>query len=282
MQIYQDLNDAQKITARRWGLFLLGLANVFLVVLVASYAVSLWLDVKNAGDGAKELRVSVSGEGKVAAEKTDVVAKIAVSVLTEKPSLNDAQAENSKKTNSVVEYLKKQSIEARDIKTVGYNIYPQYSYPQPCPRGLPGVAVNYPCPLEDRQPKIIGYQVRASYAVTIREISKAGDIIGGVVSAGANEVGGISFTIDQPDELKAKARTKAIEDAKTKAEKLAKDLGKRVGKILDFSESGIIPPIYFREAMALDKGGGAPAPSPAIEPGENEITVNVAITYEFK
>ncbi len=275
MQIYQDLNEAHKIKVQRWGVLLLALANVFLAVLIVNYLASLWLEAKNISGTTRKLEISVTGEGKVAAEKSDVVAEISVSVLTEKTSLSDAQAENSKKTNAVVDYLKKQGIENKDIKTTGYNIYPQYSYPRPC--------YGVTCPLETAKPRIIGYQVTTTYGITIRDTLKAGDILAGVVAAGANEVSGISFTIDKPDELKAKARTKAIEDARTKAEKLAKDLSKRIGRMVAFSESGTFPPIYYKQSVALESGVGAAAPaSPSIETGENEIVANVTITYEFK
>ncbi|MFY9462029.1 MAG: SIMPL domain-containing protein, partial [Candidatus Sungiibacteriota bacterium] len=193
-------------------------------------------------------------------------------VLTEGASLIDAQKENTGRSNAVTDFLKKSSVAEKDAKTVGYNIFPQYSYPRPC-RVLP-------C-LEDETPKIIGYQIRHTLAITIRDITKAGDILSGVVEAGANEVSSLEFAIDEPDALKAEARKKAIDDARAKAERLAEGLGKRVGKIIDFSESGYFPgPIPFA-AEAFGKGGGA-APSPEIQPGENEITVNVSVTYEFK
>lgn len=272
MMFYQELSDAEKTAFRRLSRNLFLLAVIFLFILIISYALGVWRDAKILIGGEK-LQITLAGEGKVSA-KPDV-AKISAAIVTQKEFLKEAQDENSKKSNILIGYVKSEGVDEKDIKTSGYNIYPQYSYPRPCP--------DYSlCPLSERQPKIVGYQVRNSVEITIRDIAKAGDILAGVVGAGANEVSGITFTIDQPDALKARARGKAVEDARAKADALAKVLGKRVSDIVNFSESGgSPPPIFFAKEAALGAGGGA-VPSPSVEPGENEIVVDVSITYEFK
>lgn len=265
---YQEVSGEVKTLARRWGALLITLLTVFVLVLIASYGISAWKEWKDAR-GAP-LQVTLTGEGKVSA-KPDV-AKITATILTQKELLKDAQEENSRKSNVVVGYLKSQGIEEKDIKTVGYNIYPQYKYPQPCYSGV--------CSEQESVPRIIGYQVQNSYEVTVRDLAKASDLLAGVVGAGVNEVGGISFTIDQPEAVRAEARAKAIENAEGKAEELARELGKRVGRIISFSESSALLLPYERNA-ALG-GGVSAAPSPAVEPGQNEVIIDVSITYEFK
>lgn len=274
MSFYQDLGDPEKMKFRRRVFPLIALVNIFVVVLIASYGASAWKELKDVVRGDTKLEIAVSGEGKVTARPD--IARINASVVTQEEFLKDAQADNAKKTNILVAYLKSDGIQESDIKTVGYNIYPQYSYPRPC--------YSDTCPVISDQPRIMGYQVRTAYEITVRDLEKAGDILAGVVGAGANEVGGISFTIDQPNQLQADARKKAIDDAKAKAEKLAKDLGRRIGPITNFSEGGSYPPILYRsEMMAADgKGGGGVAPSPSIPAGENEIMVTVSITYELR
>lgn len=273
MMFYQELSDSEKVTVRRWGRRLLALVTLFVLVLILSYGLTVWRDAKILIGGEK-LHITLAGEGKVSA-KPDV-AKISAAIVTQKEFLKEAQDENSKKSNVLIGYVKSEGVEEKDIKTAGYNIYPQYSYPRPCP--------DYSlCPLSEQRPKIIGYQVRNSVEITIRDITKAGDILAGVVGAGANEVSGITFTIDQPDALRAQARKKAVQDARAKADALARVLGKRVSDIVNFSESGTFPPpIFFAREAALGKGGGDAAPSPSVQPGENEIVVNVSMTYEFK
>src|SRR3990167_9641681 len=87
--------------------------------------------------------VSFSGEGRVVA-KPDI-AKISLSIVTDALTSKMAQDENSKKSKAVTDYLKKQNIDDKDIKTTSYNIYPQYKYSQ-----------------YGGNPQIIGYQVNQS------------------------------------------------------------------------------------------------------------------------
>ena len=84
--------------------------------------------------------------------------------------------------------------------------------------------------------------------------------------------------MDNEDQVKAEARKKAIDDAKTKAEKLARDLGVTLGKIVSFSESGNYP-IYY---SAMAKSADSATPTPQVAPGEQEVTSTASITYEFR
>ena len=96
-------------------------------------------------------------------------------------------------------------------------------------------------------------------------------------------MGSLSFSVEDEEKIKVEARKKAIENAKEKAKVLAKDLGVRLGKMVSFSESGGGYPIYARTLEALGGGNGiVSAPSPQIEPGEQEIRSIVTVTYEFR
>ena len=206
--------------------------------------------------------VSFSGEGKVVA-KPDI-AKVNLSILTTAVSSKAAQDDNSKKSKAVTDYLKKQNIDDKDIKTTSYNIYPQYKYSQ-----------------YGGNPEITGYQVNQSIEIKIRNLDNVSNILDGVVAAGANQVNQLSFEIDNPDALKAEARAKAIADAKKKAGELQSQVGISLGKIVNFSENtgGYPVPIYY-DAKGIGMGGGGGGPS--IPTGENEISVNVSITYQIK
>lgn len=270
MQIYQELSPDQKNWVKRGALLFLVLINLFVLSLFLSYAAGFWAEVK-ALRGPK-FEVAFSGEGKISA-KPDVV-KFTATILSEGKLLSDVQSDNTKRFNAVVDYLKKSGLGDKDTKTAGYNIYPQYSYPRPCR--------VFPC-LEDEKPQIVGYQIQNALEITVRDTAKIGDILSGTVDAGANEVSNLQFTIDKPDELKAEARKIAIDDARAKAARLAKNLGKRLGRITAFNESGSVPPPIYFKAEALAGGGGpVPAPAPNIQAGENDLTVNVSVTYELK
>lgn len=274
MQFYQDFGDSEKMKFRRLIRLFVLLVNLFAAVLIVSYAASAWKEIRSVTGSDQELHVSVSGEGKVSARPD--IAKINAAIMSEGQYLKDVQDVNSKKSNVLVAYLKSVGVGDGDIKTVGYNISPQYRYPPPC--YYSGV-----CPQESGQPQIIGYQIRNAFEVKVRDLEKASEILAGVVGAGANEVSGIAFTIDEPDQLQADARKKAIDQARVKAETLAKDLGRRVGAIISFSEGGSFPPIIYDRALVAEGGkGGGGAPAPSVQPGENEIVVSVSITYELR
>ncbi len=207
--------------------------------------------------------VSFSGEGKVTA-KPDI-AVISASIVTQDVNSKSAQDKNSTKSNAIDDFLKKQDIEEKDIKTSGYNISPQYKYP---PYG--------------GQPTISGYQVSQSYEIKVRDLDKISTVLSGLVTAGANEVNNLGLQIENPEELKSEARQMAIDDAKKKAKELEKQVGVRLGKIVNFSEglNGYPVPMMYASDKAYGMGGGGPEPT--ISLGENDVVVDVTITYQIK
>lgn len=206
--------------------------------------------------------VSFSGEGKVQA-KPDI-AVISFAIVTEAGTSKAAQDQNSQKSNQITDFLKKQDINDKDVKTSGYNVSPQYSY------------------IPNANPQIRGYQVSQSFEVKIRNLDKVGGVLDGLVTAGANQVNNLGFKIDDPEKLKADARGKAIADAKAKANQLKNQLGINLGRIINFQENtgGYGGPIMYDKAVAVGMGGGAVTPSLPV--GENEISVSVTITYQIK
>lgn len=232
------------------------------VVVVALSAVWLWNSIDAMRHpGSQNETISVQGKGTVKASPDVAVADIAISV--EGATAKGAQDEANVKSKAVVDYLKKAGIKDADIKTSGYNIYPQYDYVY-------------------GRSRIRGYQVTQSLTVKMRDMDKANTIVDGVVTAGANQVNSLRFEVDQPELLKSEARKLAIDDANKKADELRDQLHIGLGKIVSFSESGdYVPPIMY------GMGGGAMAKevsvtAPDLPAGENEIVVNVTITYQIR
>lgn len=203
--------------------------------------------------------VSFSGEGKVLARPD--IATVSLSIVTEASTSKAAQDENSSKSAGVVNFLKNKGIDDKDIKTIGYNIYPTYAYPY------------------NKNPQITGYRVDQTLEVKIRDLNKVSEVLDGVVSAGVNQVNNLAFNIDNPDKLKADARSKAIDDAKTKAKELEKQLGIKLGRIINFSENvgGYPQPMIYEKGLGVGGGGG-----PTVPTGENEIVVDITLTYQIK
>ncbi len=256
-----------------------GLAFLLLVGLAASSFAFAFYYLVSARETARShvsiQQIAVSGEGKVTA-KPDI-ATVSASVVTQAARVADAQAQNSAKSNRVMDFLKSKGIEEKDIKTTGYFISPQYDYSSPCPIMLGSTPVR--CP--SGTPHIASYEVRHTIEIKIRDLAKADDVLAGVVSAGANEVGNLQFGIDDETGIRAAARKAAIDDAKKKADILASGLGIRLKRIVSFSESGEGAPIYplMARGMAVES---AAAPAPQVAPGEQEVRSAVTITYEFR
>ena len=264
---YNTIMDKLQKTIIYWSI------SALVIVLAVFLVVSIGQKLNTA---TTTNTVSFNGEGRVVA-KPDIAA-LEFSIITEAATSKAAQDDNSKKSQKVTDFLKKQGIEEKDIKTTSYNIYPKYSYPRPIiyqSESLP------PVPDNSGQPKIVGYQVTQSFQVKVRDFDKLSGIIDGLVSVGVNNINNLGFSIDDPEKLKNEARAKAIADAKKKADELKGQIGIKLGKIINFYENiGGYPLPYYAKAEGL--GGGVGGGGPSVPAGENEITVNVTITYQIK
>ena len=274
MTIYEEFSPCMKKYSRYTALLLL------IGLMFSSFAFGFWYFVSGwhvAKEYAGTRQISVSGEGKVSLIPD--IATFTAGVTTISKSVAETQRENAEKSNAIIAFLKEKKVEEKDIKTVGYSIYPQYQYYNNSP------CVSFrPCPPQ-RPPEITSYEVRHTLEIKVRDLSKTDQLLSGVVTNGANDVGSITFTIENEESAKAVARKKAIDDAEKKARVLARDLGVRLGHIMGFSESGSGVPIYARASfagLAKDGGGEIAAPSPEVQPGEQEIRSTVTITYGFR
>lgn len=260
MQFYNDYSEKEK-KYFRWAVAIFVVGAVCASFAAAFSYVADAKEKLHARTGS--FQISATGEGKIAA-KPDI-AVLSAGVVSERKTVKDAQKENTDASNAVKSFLMSAGVLEKDIKSTNYSIYPQYFYP------------------ENRKPEIIGYQVRNTIEVKIRDLTKVDDILGGVVESGANEVGSVSFTIEDPNKLKEQARKLAIQMAMEKAKVLSRDLGVRLKRIVGFTENegGFPPPIMYA-ADGLGRGGMMKeSAGPELSPGEQEITVTVTVTYDF-
>ena len=247
---------------------------VMLALFLAAQSIKTFKEFHYIGSGVTASNtITVSGSGDVFAVPD--TGTFSVTVQEEAKDVATAQAAATKKSNDIIAYLKAQNVEEKDIKTTDYSVNPQYDY-------INGTCSSGYCP--PGKQTLRGYQVTQTLEVKVRDTKKAGDLLSGVGGKGASQVSGLSFTTDDPDALQAEARSKAITDAKTKADELAKELGVKIVRVVGFNEDGGGRPIYYAKNMAVGMGGAmdSAAPAPELPVGQNKITSNVSVTYEIR
>ncbi len=233
-----------------------------LMIVVIVFFLSLVKDKMNPNENDV---ITVTGTGDVYV--TPDIGLVDISVVTQDKDLSKATNENGQKMNGILSYIKGAGgVAENDIKTINFNISPVYSYEQ-----------------RTGKRNLDGYQISQTLEVKIRDLSKVGDIISNATSLGANDISSLSFIVDNDDAVKEQAKTLAIKDAKAKANTLEKELGIKLGKIINFSEGTYPTPIYntsYGAGVADMKALSSVTPS--IEMGQNKITSTVTITYSVK
>jgi uncharacterized protein YggE len=206
--------------------------------------------------------ISVSGAGQ--AFLVPDIAYIYLGVHTEKLTASEAVTENNAQTETMIKSLRDFGIDAKDIRTTNFSIWPNDKYdPQ---TGAPTGEKTY--------------MVDNTVYVTVRALDTLGDLLDTVVAAGANTVNSIQFDVADKDSALKDARAEAVKDAQAKAQELAEAAGLQLGEIqsIQFIDS---QPYPFFEGKG---GGGADvaASTVPIQPGQLTFTVNVNVSYLIK
>ncbi len=203
--------------------------------------------------------VSVSATGMVKAQPN--LAQISTGVVSQGETARDALDQNSDQMRKVVAALKEKGIDPKDIQTTDFSVHPRYQHNKD---GAP--------------PVIVGYRVVNSVRIMVRDITKLGAILDKVVGMGANEIGGIEFSIDKPEALQDEARRRAMAAALAKAKLYAEAAGAKVGKVLTITEDVVTQPPrpVFARAALESKGADVP-----IEAGQHMVQAQVHVTWEL-
>ncbi len=238
------------------------------MVVIIAFIISFFFSSHDWRENKIVNTITISGKGEVIV-KPDM-ATVSFGVFAENMDVSKAQTESAEKINKIIGFLQEKGIDEKDIKTTNYSIYPRYTYVQLQVYPYGGKQV------------LVGYNVSQTVELKIRDISVAGEILSGIGEFGATDVSGLNFIVDNEDEINDQARDLAIQDARTQAKVLAKSLGVRLVKIVNFSENGDYPVYYGMEKAMAVGGGMADSVAPQIPAGENTITSNVSITYEIR
>lgn len=206
---------------------------------------------------ATTLNLAAYGETKVAPD----MAAINLGVMTEAATAQAAMQANATRMNQVMASLKRSGIAAKDIQTSQLSIEPQYVYEQ-----------NQP-------PKLTGYRATNQVTVTVHDLARLGQAVDATVAAGANQMGGINFGLEDPTAAENAAREAAVKALAAKADLYAKATGYRVLRLVSLSEGGSMspPPPMPMAAMSarFEKA------DTAVSPGEVKVRVDVGGVYEL-
>jgi uncharacterized protein YggE len=240
-----------------------------------------------SGNPNMQTGISVSGSGEAKAKPDIARANLGVEVRA--ATVEQATAEANARMAAVMNALKLAGVADKDLRTHNYSINFEHEPTPPVP-----VPVPAPAPARTTKDKAVEesaavaapaagprgfYRVSNMVEATIRDLTKVGQILARATEAGANNVWGISFEIDDPYALRAQARSQAMERAKQSAGDLARLAGVRLGKVVALSENeggGYMP------MMKSMRGGAemANAQDVPVEQGEITISHQVQITYE--
>lgn len=232
--------------------------TVALLVLAAGF-LSIRTAPALADDQPQKRTISISGKGSVKAAP-DMV-NVSAGVESQAPTAKEALVKNTAAMTKVVEALKSEGIDPKDIQTTNFSVSPRYEDHD-----------------DGRPRRIIGYSVFNSVYVATHDIGKLGAILDQLVSVGANSIGGVSFGIDKPEELENEARKLAMADAIAKAKLYAEAAGAALGPVMTIVEQGGYVPRY---AAPMMEASGAAKPVP-IEPGTEKLDIEVQVTWELK
>lgn len=230
--------------------------TILIIALVALSACSASVQFGQA----QPKTISVTGNAQVILAPD--IAYVSIGVHSEAESAKAAVASNNSQTQAVIDAIKGQGVDAKDIQTTNFSVYQQEKF---APTG-----------------ESLGTYFMADNTVyvTIRDITKIGDILDASIKAGANSIYGITFDVENKESAMASGRDQAMVDAKAQAEQLANAAGVALGDVQSISYYSNAPvPVYYDSKMTGVGGGGQSVP---ISPGQLTLSVAVSVVYGIK
>ncbi|MFL6227796.1 MAG: SIMPL domain-containing protein [Pyrinomonadaceae bacterium] len=175
-----------------------------------------------AACGAKEKRTTsrVMVTGEASAQTPPDTAVVVLSVVTQNQRALDAQQQNARKSDAVIQAVKETAGANPEIKTSNYSLQPQQSY------------------RSNAMPSIIGYEARNTVTVTTSELNNVGALIDAATHAGANSVEGVAFTLRETSPARAQTLAEASKQAMGKAQAMAQALNGHVTRVVEEQEGG--------------------------------------------
>lgn len=226
--------------------------------------------------------ITVEGTGEASGQPD--IARVSVGVEARAPNAEAAIGEVNSRMAQVLGALKKMGIPNADLRTTNVTLhYERFPEPPPrpveeaapaAPKGKPGAPSAPPAPAPPPQPQGM-YRASNMVEVTIRKLDRAGEVLSAATSAGANQLYGIQFELEDPSLLEQRARAEAFAEAKKRAEHLAQLSGVRLGPPQSITEVGRGgSPVMHSAVMMRAEAADVP-----VERGELKITTTVQVVF---
>jgi len=216
-----------------------------------------------AGDTQAPPSITAQGVGKATGVPDTIT--VGFSLHTEGASAQETLADNSGRTQSVLDALKGQGVDDKDVQTTNVSVGPRYDNRNP--------------------PRIIGYAADNAFVVKLRDLGKAGAQIDALVGVGGDalQVQGIGFSIGDPTATLAQARADAVKRAADQAKQMADAAGAQLGALRSISEVPVTPanPYQYNSFAAAGIARDASQPVP-IQPGSQDLSVTVTVVFDIR
>ena len=205
-----------------------------------------------------QAEITVNGTGSISLPPD--MATISVGVNTSDIDPNAAMKENNSKISAIFDTLEKYDIDKECFKTTNFSIHPQYTHKS------------------GEQSKLVGYLVSNSVQVKVHDLNKVGDVLGDVITDGANQVGSIQFGISKMSEALDVARNRATGDALRKANLYCEALDVGVGAVISITEKNVQQPRF--EMYGAKRMSNTAERVPISAGGSQNVSVNVQVSFE--
>jgi len=214
----------------------------------------------------RDRTITVTGTGVVEREPDQAVIMLAVE--TSAQTADAAARANAETMERVIAALRRLGLTQDRIRTVSYQLHPEYARDEPRPG-------------QSYEPRVVGYRAMNMVRVTLDEIARVGEVIDAALGAGANRVTGLSFQLRDPERARNDALALAVQNARAEAQTLASALGETLGPALDVSTTGRVPPPvpYMMDTAA--RAEVLSAMVTPIEPGTLRVEATVTIVYRL-
>ncbi len=203
--------------------------------------------------------ITVPGQGTVIVEPNVASVRLGVNVMAD--TAGAARETAAVTMKAILDAVLEQGVARTDVRTALVSLNPTMDYSN------------------SKGPRITGYQVQNSVAVTLRELSKTGELIDAALGAGASTLDSLEFHLDDPTSAAERARDEAMSDARARATTIARAAGAQLGDVIAVIEGQpFSPPMPFPAARMAMKADAASTP---VESGTQEITVALSVTFEI-